>query len=184
MFSSASELAEKMRLARNVVDPLTLEVMYLATRMHKPLLVEGPPGRGKTELAYAVAEAANTLGSGYSATCESRKRRSLADSTRRCKSSFGKRKPTTFMKSGVKSVTGYTRWTSLPKVHYCVRCVISIGHTCFWSLLFSSDQLDAVLGREVRDFLQSFCFSLRHATCPLEHTATGKLEQLFLGSLN
>lgn len=29
--------------------------------MQKPLLVEGPPGCGKTELAYAVAEAAGTL---------------------------------------------------------------------------------------------------------------------------
>ena len=60
MFSSASELADKLRAARYVIDPVTLDVVYLAARMHKPLLVEGPPGCGKTELAYAVAEAANT----------------------------------------------------------------------------------------------------------------------------
>jgi len=36
-------------------------VVYLAARMRKPLLVEGPPGCGKTELAYAVAAAANTV---------------------------------------------------------------------------------------------------------------------------
>ena len=29
--------------------------------MQKPLLVEGPPGSGKTELAYAVASAAGTV---------------------------------------------------------------------------------------------------------------------------
>jgi MoxR-like ATPase len=61
VFSSASELAEKLRAARYVIDPVTLEVVYLAARMHKPLLVEGPPGCGKTELAYAVAEAAKTV---------------------------------------------------------------------------------------------------------------------------
>ena len=61
MFSSASELAHKLRAARYIVDPVTLEVVYLAARMHKPLLVEGPPGCGKTELAYAVAAAANTV---------------------------------------------------------------------------------------------------------------------------
>ena len=60
MFSSASELADKLRAARYIIDPVTLEVVYLAARMHKPLLVEGPPGCGKTELAYAVAAAANT----------------------------------------------------------------------------------------------------------------------------
>lgn len=61
MFSSASELAHKLRAARYIVDPVTLEVVYLAARMRKPLLVEGPPGCGKTELAYAVAAAANTV---------------------------------------------------------------------------------------------------------------------------
>jgi MoxR-like ATPase len=61
VFSTTSELADRLRAVRYVVDPVTLEVVYLAARMHKPLLVEGPPGCGKTELAYAVAEAANTV---------------------------------------------------------------------------------------------------------------------------
>src|SRR6516225_4370247 len=61
VFSSASELAAKLRAARYIIDPVTLEVVYLAARMRKPLLVEGPPGCGKTELAYAVAAAANTV---------------------------------------------------------------------------------------------------------------------------
>jgi hypothetical protein len=59
VFSSASELATKLRAARYIIDPVTLSVVYLAARMHKPLLIEGPPGCGKTELAYAVAEAGN-----------------------------------------------------------------------------------------------------------------------------
>ena len=61
MFSSSQELAQKLRAAKYVVDPVTLEVVFLASRMHKPLLVEGPPGCGKTELAYAVAAAADTV---------------------------------------------------------------------------------------------------------------------------
>jgi chromosomal replication initiation ATPase DnaA len=61
MFSSAEELAHKLRAARYIVDPVTLSVVYLAARMRKPLLIEGPPGCGKTELAYAIAQAADTV---------------------------------------------------------------------------------------------------------------------------
>jgi MoxR-like ATPase len=59
MFSSAEELADKLRAAKYIVDPVTLQVLYLAARMQKPVMIEGPPGCGKTELAYAVATAAD-----------------------------------------------------------------------------------------------------------------------------
>jgi MoxR-like ATPase len=58
VFASIEELAKGLREAQYVVDRVTLEVVYLAAKMHRPLLVEGPPGCGKTELAYAVATAA------------------------------------------------------------------------------------------------------------------------------
>jgi MoxR-like ATPase len=61
MFTSVQKLAEHLWAAHYVIDPVTLQDVYLATRLQKPLLVEGPPGCGKTELAYAVAEAAGTV---------------------------------------------------------------------------------------------------------------------------
>jgi len=61
MFASPGELSGRLQAARYVIDPVTLEVVYLAACMQKPLLVEGPPGCGKTELAYAVAAAAGTV---------------------------------------------------------------------------------------------------------------------------
>ena len=60
MFSSAQELSEKLQAAKYVIDPVTLKVVFLAAKMQKPVLIEGPPGSGKTELARVVAIAANT----------------------------------------------------------------------------------------------------------------------------
>ena len=61
MFSSPKDLADKLLAARYVIDPEVLSVIYLAAEMRRPLLIEGPPGCGKTELAYAVARAAETI---------------------------------------------------------------------------------------------------------------------------
>jgi MoxR-like ATPase len=61
MFGSVNDLSAKLRDARYVIDPVTIEDVYLASRLQKPLLVEGPPGCGKTELAYAIAEAGKTV---------------------------------------------------------------------------------------------------------------------------
>lgn len=59
VFASPDELAQKLRDARYVLDPVTAAVVYLAARLQKPLLIEGPPGCGKTELAYAFALASD-----------------------------------------------------------------------------------------------------------------------------
>jgi MoxR-like ATPase len=60
MFGSKEELAEKLEGVGYVIDAVPLQVIYLASRMRKPLLVEGPAGSGKTELAYALSRAAGT----------------------------------------------------------------------------------------------------------------------------
>ena len=60
MFTSVQQLSEKLQAAKYVIDPVTLKVVFLAAKMQKPVLIEGPPGSGKTELARVVAIAANT----------------------------------------------------------------------------------------------------------------------------
>jgi hypothetical protein len=44
VFSSATELAARLRAARYIIDPVTLEVVYLAARMRKPLRSARIPG--------------------------------------------------------------------------------------------------------------------------------------------
>jgi MoxR-like ATPase len=61
VFSSIEDLGRRLVAAKYVIDPVALQVVFLATRMQKPIIVEGPPGCGKTALAQAVASAANTV---------------------------------------------------------------------------------------------------------------------------
>jgi MoxR-like ATPase len=60
MFSSLEQLVQRLRGSGYIADTIATTTVYLAARLQKPLLLEGPAGSGKTQLAYAVAEAANT----------------------------------------------------------------------------------------------------------------------------
>src|SRR5437870_2778244 len=60
MFSSLEELEQGLRGSGYIADSIATTTVYLAARLQKPLLLEGPAGSGKTQLAYAVAEAAET----------------------------------------------------------------------------------------------------------------------------
>src|ERR1700754_1309711 len=55
LFGSAPEVAERLAGVGYLADAATATTVYLADRLGKPLLVEGPAGGGKTELAKAVA---------------------------------------------------------------------------------------------------------------------------------
>jgi MoxR-like ATPase len=56
-FSSPADAATRLREAGYLTDDATALTAYLAGALEKPLLVEGPAGVGKTELAKAVARA-------------------------------------------------------------------------------------------------------------------------------
>ncbi len=60
MFQSPEDTSKRLRSTGYLADPVATITVYLAAQLHKPLLLEGPAGSGKTQLAYAVAEAANT----------------------------------------------------------------------------------------------------------------------------
>src|SRR5258708_7784996 len=60
MFLSLQQLESKLRDVGYIVDSLTATTVFLAAKLQKPLLLEGPAGSGKTQLAYAVAAAAGT----------------------------------------------------------------------------------------------------------------------------
>jgi len=56
-FASVDEVAERLAAASYLTDPMIASVVFLADRLEKPILAEGPAGVGKTELGKALAAA-------------------------------------------------------------------------------------------------------------------------------
>jgi MoxR-like ATPase len=55
MFEGPMQVAEALRSANYLPDERIAQVVFLAEQLNKPVLVEGPAGVGKTELAKAMA---------------------------------------------------------------------------------------------------------------------------------
>src|SRR5215470_1625850 len=57
MFASVEDVIARFEALKYITSRAIGTVVYLATQLHKPILVEGPAGVGKTELAKVLAEA-------------------------------------------------------------------------------------------------------------------------------
>jgi hypothetical protein len=60
MFNSLEDLSSRLAATGYFIDPVMARVVYMAAKLQKPLLLEGPAGSGKTRLALAVAATAET----------------------------------------------------------------------------------------------------------------------------
>ncbi len=59
IFTSVDDVIERLATTGYLADKATATSVFLADRLGKPLLIEGPAGVGKTELARAVAQTAD-----------------------------------------------------------------------------------------------------------------------------
>ena len=54
MFDSLTDLSAKLSATGYFIDPVMVQVVFLAAKLKKPLLLEGPAGSGKTFMALGT----------------------------------------------------------------------------------------------------------------------------------
>jgi MoxR-like ATPase len=55
MFDSITDLTSKLAATGYFIDPVMTQVVFLAAKLRKPLLLEGPAGSGKSQIVSQVA---------------------------------------------------------------------------------------------------------------------------------
>ena len=60
MFESITDLGGKLAATGYFIDPVMTQVVFLAAKLQKPLLLEGPAGSGNTHSDSPATEIRNT----------------------------------------------------------------------------------------------------------------------------
>jgi hypothetical protein len=78
MFESFDELMERLKAIGYFIDPVMVQVVYLAAKLQKPLLLEGHAGSGKRNWRFPLRRRLGRILSGCNATAVSLRTRPQA----------------------------------------------------------------------------------------------------------
>jgi hypothetical protein len=54
MFDSTADLADRLAATGYFIDPVMIQVVFIASKLQKPLLLEGPAGSGNGLNSYSL----------------------------------------------------------------------------------------------------------------------------------
>ncbi len=88
MYASPDETLAALESVGYFTDQKTATTVYLAGKLHRPIMLEGPAGAGKTELATSVSRVIRHLYCDCSAIRGSTKKKPSGNTTRAFKNSM------------------------------------------------------------------------------------------------